>query len=64
MNHLLEETDRFTRIHMIDENVPGWLIQEHAYFSRVSYSYLGHQYEIEVLNDDFIVVEQIGYESD
>jgi hypothetical protein len=64
MHHLLEETDRLTRIHMIDENVPGWLIQENAYFSRVSYDFLGHHYEIDVLNDEYIVVEQIGYESD
>lgn len=64
MHHLLERSDRLTRIHMIDENVTGWLVQENAYFSRVKYDYLGHHYEIDVLNDEFIVVEQIGYESD
>lgn len=66
MHHLLEEVrvDNLTRIHMIEENVPGWLIQENAFYSRVSYDYMGHNYEIDVLNDEFIVVEQIGYETD
>lgn len=64
MHHLLEETERLTRIHMIEENVPGLLIQENAFFSRVSYNYLGHHYEIDVLNDSYITVEQIGYEND
>jgi hypothetical protein len=64
MHHLLEETERLTRIHMIEENVPGLLIQENAFFSRVSYDYLGHHYEINVLNDSYITVEQIGYEND
>jgi hypothetical protein len=64
MHHLLEENSQLTRIHMIEENVSGWLVQENAYFSRVSYNYLGHSYEIDVLNDSYIIVEQIGYEDD
>jgi hypothetical protein len=66
MHHLLEkpETDRLVRIHLIDENVPGLLISENAYFSRVSFNYMGHYHEIDVLNDDYIITEQIGYEND
>jgi hypothetical protein len=65
MHHLLEKpVERLTRIHMIEENVPGWLVQHNAHFSRVSFDHLGHHYEIDVLNDDYIIVEQIGYEND
>ena len=64
MHHLLENDKRYPRILMIRENVIGHLVQHNAYFSRVKYTELGHEYEIEVENDEFMHLPQIGYESD
>ncbi|AXG66254.1 hypothetical protein SEA_ANNADREAMY_163 [Streptomyces phage Annadreamy] len=64
MHHLLENDKRYPRILMIEENVIGHLVQRNAYFSRVKYSILGHEYNIEVDNDEYLELPQIGYESD
>ena len=64
MHHLLENDKRYKRILMIEDNAIGHLIQHNAHFSRVKYYAGGHEFDIEVENDEFIILPQIGYEED
>lgn len=63
MHHLLEKPG-VKQIWMIEEGVPGVLLQENAFFSKVRFSAGGIEYNIDVENDEFISIGQIGYEND
>jgi hypothetical protein len=63
MHHLLEETPGIEFIWLIDEGVPGVIVQRNAYFSVVSYRKNGEEIIAAVENDEFETTGQIGYES-
>lgn len=63
MHHLLENPG-IEFIWMIDDNVPGVIVQRNAYFSIVNYTKNGEEITAVVENDEFEITGQIGYESD
>lgn len=64
MSHQVEQ-DRnvYPLVYVIQENVFGYLIQENAFFSKVRYSVGGMEYNTWLENDEFLIPDQIGYES-
>jgi hypothetical protein len=53
--------DTVTYVYLPDEQLNGFLIKEGAYYSTVQYFDNGVGYIIEVSNDEFIVVDEIGF---
>lgn len=49
-----------TYVYIPDEEIYGILIKEGAYFSTVQYFDDGVGYIIEVNNEDFIVIDEVG----
>jgi hypothetical protein len=49
-----------TYVYIPDEEIHGFLIKEGAYMSTVQYFDRGVGYIIEIANEDFIVVDEIG----
>lgn len=63
MHHLLENPG-IEFVWLIEDNIPGVIVQRNAYFSVVKYVVDGEEITTEIDNDEFEVTGQIGYESD
>ena len=62
----LELDDEVINVYIPENDITGSVIQLGAYASMVEYSLAGVKYQIEMLNEDFIVVDEvgIGYQSE
>ena len=49
-----------TYVYLPDDGIYGVIVQEGAYASMIEYHEYGLKYLMEVSNDDFIVVDEIG----
>lgn len=58
--HEEDNSETITYVYLPDEDINGFLIKEGAYVSTVQYFDRGVAYIVEVHNDDFIVVDEIG----
>ena len=56
----LELDDEVINVYIPENDVTGSVIHLGAYVSMVEYSLAGVKYQIEMLNEDFIVVDEIG----
>ena len=54
------QNDPVIYVYIPDEGVNGFLISQNAYSSTVQYFIDGVGYIVELSNDDFIVVDEIG----
>jgi len=55
-----EENDPIVYVYIPDEGINGFLIKQGAYVSTVQYFDNGVGYIVEMPNDEFIVVDEIG----
>jgi hypothetical protein len=55
-----EESDPIVYVYIPDEGLNGFLIKEGAYASTVQYFDNGVGYVVEMLNEDFVVVDEIN----
>lgn len=52
-----EDFQGVTYVWVIEENVRGKVVSFGAYYSRVQYSVNGIDFEVDLLNDEFLVME-------
>jgi hypothetical protein len=49
-----------TYVYLPDEGIYGTILREGAYYSAIKYYEGGFEYTLEVPNDEFIIVDEIG----
>lgn len=54
--------DRFQFVYIFDERVVGEIVKEGLYASVVKYKKDGMQYEILMDNEEFTVIQEVGFE--
>lgn len=54
--------DRFQFVYIFDERVVGEIVKEGLYASVVKYNKDGMQYEILMDNEEFTVIQEVGFE--
>lgn len=60
VNNFQYEQDPVVYVHIPDEGLNGFLIREGAYMSTVQYFDNGVGYIVDMANDEFIIVDEIG----
>lgn len=60
----LELDNEVIKVYIPDSKAVGSVINLGAYASLIEYSFAGIQYQIEMLNEDFILLDEIGYQSE
>lgn len=51
------------KVYIIDEDVYGYIVRRGAYGSLIRYNIGGIEYEVMMLNEDFIIVQEIEEEN-
>jgi hypothetical protein len=55
-----ENEDTVKYVYLSDEGIYGTIVSYGAYASIIEYYDAGIRYTIEVINDDFIIIDEIG----